>query len=272
MISCLIIADTFVVEMLSNYVYRLEPLLTIQGSTGSFEEGLLLIQLSKPAIVFIDCELLNTSRKELLSHYDKCCFVCLSETIFSENGLGSASFDHLQKPVQFSNFTHCIKNYGSYLYRTVIANVERQIEAADSIKLKDRDFKDQFIKYSDITHVQGMENYVKFFSRSGSFFVKKLTMKATLQELPEFSFSRVHRSFVVNDQLIERIEGNSIYMDDNCNTRIPIGNTYKSLFFDKYNIVQGRHGIRIKGIDLPLVRPYLLFLLLFHFHEFFGFI
>ena len=62
---------------------------------------------------------------------------------------------------------------------------------------------------------------------------KKILVQDSLfnwnNKLKNSGFIRVHRSYIVNLNKIDKVIGNLIYISDQ---KIPIGNTYKSLFFE----------------------------------------
>lgn len=58
-------------------------------------------------------------------------------------------------------------------------------------------------------------------------------MKQMQEILPSEYFSRVHKSYIINDNKIQEIENNHIILE---NKRIPIGASYRDGFIKKLNI------------------------------------
>jgi two-component system LytT family response regulator len=65
--------------------------------------------------------------------------------------------------------------------------------------------KIKIIPVSQIQYLEAADDYVKIFIPEGSF-LKKKTMSFFEDSLRSFHFVRVHRSYIVNTQLITRID------------------------------------------------------------------
>jgi DNA-binding LytR/AlgR family response regulator len=71
------------------------------------------------------------------------------------------------------------------------------------------------INFDEITHVEGMKDYVKIFlSTAKKPVLTKLTLKGLEEKLPIGSFMRVHRSFIVNLRQIGSIRNHQISIGD----------------------------------------------------------
>ena len=236
MITCLIIAETATASVLSSYINRFHLVLTLQGSSDLFEDGLKLVSRFKPGIVYIEDKIMSQRARELQPLKTQCFFVILSEINLENELANSLAFDCLIKPLKFSDFTNSIKKYGAYLYKSVMNGDATLDSVINHVKLKDRNLKDVLIAYTDLLYIQAMENYVKYHTINGEFYIKKTTMTAMLTGLPPDSFSRVHKSHVINDHFIGSINRHWIYLNDVKKTRIPIGQKYKVAFLVKENI------------------------------------
>lgn len=109
------------------------------------------------------------------------------------------------------------------------------IPATDSIYLKTNDFYCRYM-YNDILYMEASGSYCNIHLLLDN--CTKLILALTLVELQEYLptdiFIRTHRSFIVNISHIERILGNTIYIDK---TTIPIGKEYRKEVFAHLNIV-----------------------------------
>ena len=75
---------------------------------------------------------------------------------------------------------------------------QNRIVVKDGSKIK-------IIPVTQIHYLEAADDYVKIFTAEGSF-LKKKTMSYFEQSLALFQFVRVHRSYMVNTQLITRID------------------------------------------------------------------
>ncbi len=256
MIPCLIIAEIATIEILSSYIEGLAPLLTLQGSSISSEEGLLLATLYSPGIVYADVELVQQRSAEFNALKDQCCLVILSEEVSDQDTFQNLAFDYMVKPFLFSKFDNSLKKYGEFLYQLIMNKRTVPLSAdPDYIKICDKHLDDILIKHTDLLYIEGMQNYVKYFDVNETSYLEKITMKLVEEKLLRKSFSRVHKSFIINDDRIAWIKGNLICLDDAQHTKIRIGATYRKAFFAKAHIKQIRNRKQKHAVVRNLNNP-----------------
>lgn len=82
----------------------------------------------------------------------------------------------------------------------------------------------------DIISVEGLKNYVRI-NTCHAQYVAYLTLKEIEHLLSSTrGFIRVHKSFIIAEKYIERIDGRTIRLRGN--QQVPIGETYKKYFYD----------------------------------------
>lgn len=87
------------------------------------------------------------------------------------------------------------------------------------------------IASDEILYIEAYGNYTKIFFKN-EMIVSHEKISSFEELLPQDSFLRVHKSFIVAVDKIKLIEGNRIQIGDN---KIPIGETYKSSISRLYN-------------------------------------
>ncbi len=112
---------------------------------------------------------------------------------YNVNALG-----YLLKPPAYEDFFKV-----AYKAKTYFENVPKQLGAGtyhetDFIFLRvEHDLVRVYLK--DILYVEGFKDYVKVYTTGGNNMIKALaTMKSIEEKLPESSFMRIHRSFIVS--------------------------------------------------------------------------
>ncbi len=80
-----------------------------------------------------------------------------------------------------------------------------------------------------------MDNYVKVYRRGMSMVLSQITMKETMTMLPPDMFIRVHRSYIVSLNAIEKFSNRKIYLRNSDRT-IPVGRKYVEEFNNLFNI------------------------------------
>ena len=97
----------------------------------------------------------------------------------------------------------------------------------DTIFLK-TEYRIVKVNISDIRYVEAMSEYLKVYLQGEAKpIVTLLSMKKMEERLPE-NFMRIHRSYIVNLNMIQEVNKNRIIMD--ADTYLPIGDMYKDTF------------------------------------------
>ena len=87
------------------------------------------------------------------------------------------------------------------------------------------------IKFSDIYYIEGLGDYIQIHLESQKI-VTNLTMKKIISLLPENSFYRIHKSFIISLDKIDLIEGNMVQLKKK---KLPVGNSYRHDFMEFIN-------------------------------------
>ena len=85
------------------------------------------------------------------------------------------------------------------------------------------------VSINEIKFIEGLKDYIKIYVNNHSI-VTKCTIKHIENELPETLFSRVHKSYIVSIDKIDRIEFNHVHIGQKS---IPIGMQFKDTFYKK---------------------------------------
>lgn len=90
------------------------------------------------------------------------------------------------------------------------------------------------VKGEDIIYAKGEDNYTRLVTEDNKEYVISQTLKSIEKKLPVDRFCRVHKSYVINIDHVQLIEGNSIQIGDQS---IPIGKTYRSGLFNYLEVL-----------------------------------
>lgn len=85
-----------------------------------------------------------------------------------------------------------------------------------------------------IMYLKAESNYTKIKLSDGKEHVLSHTLKVIEEKLPPATFCRVHKSFIINFNFIELIEGNSLQV---ANQSIPIGRSYRDALFEQMEVL-----------------------------------
>ena len=228
--TCLIIDDNplarDVVRQLAGEVENL----TITGEYSSGQEALAFLQQNSVDLVLLDIEMPGLSGFEFLKKLKKRPLIIIisGHEKYAVYGYEFNVADYLVKPVQPDRFSQAI---GKAMGLMHAKNQDWGIQNRDFIFIKDSSIL-QKINFADILWLEAQGDYVKVNTDLKSHMVHT-TLKSIEDKLPP-QFVRVHRSYVVSVDKIERIEENIIYLK---NKSIPVSDSYWKTLKDRLNIL-----------------------------------
>ncbi|WP_025743198.1 LytR/AlgR family response regulator transcription factor [Aquimarina pacifica] len=131
-----------------------------------------------------------------------------------------------------SNFKN--KNQKKNLYPSTEAKKVLQTghPIEDSLFLK-KNHHFERVPLKEIQFLKADDNYCIVHTKSEQF-MYAMVLKKIEAHLPVHQFLRVHRSYVVNIELIRGFEGNMLFIGDR---KIPVSKTYKSKVFDLFHSI-----------------------------------
>lgn len=227
-------------ELLEVYVDKV-PFLELYKTTTSPWEALKIIQEEDIDLLFLDIQMDELTGLQLLDISNKKCPVIITSA-YQEYALDGYQYqvsDYLLKPYSFDRFLKAVNKIRVELSEkktspTNISLANEPNSSSDHIFVKG-DAKNKFhqIKLADILYIEGLKNYVQFFCNKERI-VTLQNMKHLEENLPAKQFMRIHRSYIVNLDCIEKVEGHTIYINGQL---LPIGQSYRDGFYD---ILQGR--------------------------------
>ncbi len=135
--------------------------------------------------------------------------------------------DYLLKPYTFERFVQAIE-------RVFINLSEKKHPTSSDFIFVKTEHRLEKIKVSEILYIEGMNEYLRIVTTDKKIMTLQ-SFKSIEELLPLNNFLRVHKSYVVAIDKIESIERNRIKIQKMV---IPIGETYKELFFNMIGSVK----------------------------------
>lgn len=134
--------------------------------------------------------------------------------------------DYLVKPFSYEDFHKAIQRA-----EKLISLEKKSFENIDSnnefLYLKSN-YKIKRIKFNDIQYIEGSNDSVRIYAASTAEPVQsQITLKVLEAKLPSEKFMRVHRSFIVNLQMVDTVDRGRIVFGK---VFIPVGDQYKDRF------------------------------------------
>lgn len=217
-IKCIIAEDEPIArEILRQYISDVPNLTLVK----EFEDGLNAYNYLKTEsvdLLFLDINMPKLSGISLLKSLQNPPKVILT-TAYSEYALDSYELDvidYLLKPFSFERFLkaiHKVENHNS-------------VKRSDNFLNVKADGKIYRISFSEILYIEAKGDYLTLHTETQKLTFYK-TLKSILHDLPAANFLRVHKSYIIDLNKIDFVEGNLIHIGNNI---IPIGKAYKAEF------------------------------------------
>ena len=192
--------------------------------------GMERVRATRPDIVFMDIEMNSHNGMALARGLPPgtCLIFTTAYSQYALEGFNADAVDFLHKPVFYPRFVQALEKAKRWLgngeamahRNTIMFKVEHKNVVAD---------------VDDITFIEAMDNYVKVYRRGMSMVLSQITMKETMTMLPPDMFIRVHRSYIVSLNAIEKFSNRKIYLRNSDRT-IPVGRKYVEEFNNLFNI------------------------------------
>ncbi|GEM_PF-2202791 len=140
---------------------------------------------------------------------------------------------HLLKPIPFERF---VKAVSKVIYHPdpVVAEppAVEKTTASPGYAFVKSDHVIIKIEFDSIRYIRSEDDFTRIFTTGKNHFLS-YTLKFWLDLLPSDNFCRIHKSYIVNLQHIEKIAGNEVYVEGE---RLPIGRGFREDFMDRLAI------------------------------------
>lgn len=230
-INCLIVDDEPpALRILEAYIAKIDFLELVFSTTKPLE-ALNRIEEGGIDLAFMDIQMPELSGIQL-SKIVKEKVPIIFTTAYPQFALESYNLnalDYLLKPIDFSRFYEAVNKLKDHEGPSPAGGLESKI--GESYLFIKTDGKNNFerIVLSEIYFIEAMKNYVIIHTVHGKI-ITHSTLKNMEQSLPEKDFIKTHKSFIVSLNQIKKTDSLSVYIADKS---IPIGDTYRKLFFEK---------------------------------------
>jgi len=229
-INCLIVDDEQLARgLLERYISKI-PYLSLKKSCKSALEAIDCLQKGDVDLMFLDIQMPDITGIAFLQTLKKKPLVIFT-TAYEEyaiDGYELDVIDYMLKPIAFERFLQGankaleqIKLINTAANTIHITQKTAKNDTKDYIQLKSN-HKIYNIKYVDILYVEGLKEYVTFYTKDKKIIVLE-SLKNLEEKLPKNQFIRIHKSYIVNSDMVESLYGNQLEIN---NKYIPIGKMY----------------------------------------------
>jgi DNA-binding LytR/AlgR family response regulator len=207
------------------------PFLEMKGFFTNAFEAIDFLSKEKIDLLFLDIKMPDISGLDFITSLPNPPMTVFT-TAYSEHAVKSFeldAIDYLLKPFSLIRFMKACNKAHSLLQLKQQGGTSQK-ESADYIFVKSG--YEQFrVVLEDILYLESAGNYVNFILADRKL-ISRLSMQEAVDLLPENTFTRVHRSYIVANNKIERADRTSLYIR---NIPIPIGAAYAAAIEKIFN-------------------------------------
>lgn len=227
---CLIVDDEpLAVNLLEQYISQV-PFLTLSGKCYNAMEALAFLHQQEVDLVFLDINMPKLSGLEMAGSLSS--QLVIFTTAYSQHAVESYeknAVDYLLKPITFDRFVRAV-NKACNLYKKGVAEPAAIVPKPEPVFYIKSGKTIVKINMDTVLFIEGLKDYVTIHTADNKHVVYK-RMKELAEALPE-NFSRVHNSFIVNRDQIDKIEQNQVFINGE---PIPISDKYRDAFLKEVN-------------------------------------
>ena len=207
-LTCMIVDDEpLAVRLLESYVEKTPDLQLLSSFTDSIS-AINAVREQKPDLLFLDIQMPNLDGMELAHSLPEQTRVVFT-TAFKEYAFESYevnALDFLLKPIRYNKFLGSIEK-AKKVFDTQQTTIQPQQQPNTVFIRVDGEWRN--IPVHQIIYVNGMKDYVMFYLDGEKRpLISHLTMKAVEEMLPSDKFLRIHRSYIVAVDKIQKVDRN----------------------------------------------------------------
>ena len=230
MIRCMAIDDEpLALQQIVAYIGKV-PFLELAAQCQSALEAKAFLEQNTVDAIFCDINMPDLNGMDFVKSLAVPPLIVFT-TAYSEyavEGFRVNAVDYLLKPFGLQDFQRAANRLKERLESSV-ADTHSVVgdSVADTLFLK-TEYRIVKVNISDIRYVEAMSEYLKVYLQGEAKpIVTLLSLKKMEERLPD-NFMRIHRSYIVNLNMIQEVNKNRIIMD--ADTYLPIGDLYKDTF------------------------------------------
>ena len=228
-LKCVVIDDEPIAcKLLKEYIDETD-FIELLGIAENPLKAIGLINDLHPDLIFLDINMPKMSGLEFMRSIPNLPMVIMTTAYgqYALEGFELSVIDYMVKPFSFERFLKATKK-ALELKSLRESGPGNNVPAADHFFVK-CDGKIERVIFNELILVEAMANYVVLHTGAGKRIVY-LTIKGILEQLPPAQFIQVHKSYLVNINKVQSIEGNVLHLGG---SKITMGTNYAPAVIDR---------------------------------------
>jgi len=219
--------EPLALSLLSDYIAK-TPFLEIVGTFDNPLDAIDFLNKEPVDLILVDIQMPDLTGTELIRSLESSPKVIFTTAYpqYAIEGFKLNAIDYLLKPFSYDEFLKAVQK--AYKLAELETSSLTTVEANSQFLFLKSEYKIRRINFNDILYIEGLKDYIKVFIKGELKPIMSLnSLRSLEQKLPEETFMRVHRSFIVNLEQIDTIERSRIVFGKEY---IPISDQYKEKF------------------------------------------
>jgi len=222
MMKCIAIDDEpLALQVIKQYCEKI-PFLQLEKTFTNPDEAKAFLQQQSIDLIFLDIQMPDINGVQFYKNLTTKPLVIFTTAFkdYAVDGFNVDAVDYLLKPFEYNRFLKAV--YKAKEYIEFLSSQEMQLS---SIYVK-VNYEMMKINLKDIDLVEALDDYIKIHIKPMPV-LTLMTLKSMQEKLPVKEFARVHRSYIVPIQKIEKFSKNKIIV---AGKEIPIGSSYADVY------------------------------------------
>ena len=223
-------------KLISDYPKTFE----IVGEAENGEEAVEKINMLKPELLFLDIQMPVFNGFEVLQRltYSPKVIFCTAFDEFALQAFDSYCIDYLVKPLSKERFAKTVEKLAQFNGNNSEINLQKLIQQFPNINKKTEATtlpvkvgdKVIFLRLDEVSYFKADEKYVSIITKHSKSYILDTSLKQLEEKLPA-SFIRVHKSYIINKNLVKEIRKHFnnrfiFILDDYDQSKITSGRSY----------------------------------------------
>ncbi|MET0638068.1 MAG: LytTR family DNA-binding domain-containing protein [Chitinophagaceae bacterium] len=230
--NCLIVDDNKMARAAMRHLATQVDDLVVTGECANAMEAYNILQTQPVDVLFLDIEMPEMTGLELTRHLGDSKPIIIFTTSKKDYAVDAFELnvaDYIVKPVTPPRFLLALER-AREIYES--GKVDISIGEKEFVFIRDNGILKRLL-IEDIYFLEAMGDYVKVFTQQ-KFHAIHTTLRKVEEKLPSGKFLRVHRSYIVALNKVDRIDEGVIVIN---NKPVPVADAYRSTLNKRLNIL-----------------------------------
>jgi len=236
----LIVEDkAYIRKGLLNLLQLVDTDVEVIGECESVKDAVVVANACKPALIFLDINLLDGTAFDFLEQTENLNFKIIFITAYEEYALQAlkiGAVDYLLKPVDIEDLQIALQKVAELSIEEQKQQIETVKEVwnnVDSNLILSLHDSFQVIDLNELLYCETDKGYTTFYCSDGKKYMVSKTLKEFEERLTTASFVRPHQSFMVNLKFIDKYEKSGVIYLKN-GKKIPVSSRKKESFLTTF--------------------------------------